>query len=178
MQRFASLRTVRIIALIALIAPLSQCRSGPEQTLNRARGSEWKEAATLGASELAQLGYRAQYEPSDREQYEEIEENPFIAVSASPRSTFSIDVDRASYCERAALPHGRDSACPGTRCASRSWSTTSRTTTPSPTATRRSRSAARSVSAPWRPQHRLVRIGLQARRIDAGRRSRRATSSS
>src|SRR6058998_753990 len=38
--------------------------------------------------------YRA---PKDREQYDEIVENSFIAVAADPRSTFSIDVDRASY---------------------------------------------------------------------------------
>ena len=35
--------------------------------------------------------------PKDREQYDEIVENQFIAVAADPLSTFSIDVDRASY---------------------------------------------------------------------------------
>src|SRR6266511_35918 len=35
--------------------------------------------------------------PGNREQYDEIVENSFIAVAADPLSTFSIDVDRASY---------------------------------------------------------------------------------
>src|SRR6266496_400045 len=41
--------------------------------------------------------WRYQRQPGNREQYDEIVENPFIAVAADPLSTFSIDVDRASY---------------------------------------------------------------------------------
>ena len=35
--------------------------------------------------------------PDDTENYATIEENPFLSVRANPLSTFSIDVDRASY---------------------------------------------------------------------------------
>ena len=38
-----------------------------------------------------------QREPWNTESYNVIDENPFIAVSAHPLSTFSSDVDRASY---------------------------------------------------------------------------------
>src|SRR6266702_4355986 len=41
--------------------------------------------------------WRYQGQPGNREQYDEIVENPFVAVSVDPLSTFSIDVDRASY---------------------------------------------------------------------------------
>jgi Ca-activated chloride channel family protein len=41
--------------------------------------------------------WRYQRHPGNREQYDEIVENQFIAVAADPLSTFSIDVDRASY---------------------------------------------------------------------------------
>src|SRR6266550_2656464 len=103
--------------------------------------------------------------PVDREQYDEIVENPFIAVAADPLSTFSIDVDRASYSNmrrfimqdgqlppRDAVrieelvnyfpydysdPDGDDPLAIHTEVA----------------------------PAPWKPQHQLVRIGLQARRM-------------
>ena len=104
--------------------------------------------------------------PKDREQYDEIVENQFIAVAADPLSTFSIDVDRASYSNMRrfilqdgqlpprdavrieelvnyfpydyAEPEGEDPLAIHTEVA----------------------------PAPWKPQHQLVRIGLQARRIN------------
>ncbi len=48
--------------------------------------------ADLMAGEMA-----GEYEGSSEEQYEEIEANPFISVEETPVSTFSIDVDTASY---------------------------------------------------------------------------------
>jgi Ca-activated chloride channel homolog len=102
----------------------------------------------------------------NREQYDEIVENQFIAVAADPLSTFSIDVDRASYSNMRrfifqdgrlpprdavrieelvnyfpydyAEPDGDDPLAIHTEVA----------------------------PAPWKPQHQLVRIGLQARRIN------------
>src|SRR5467141_1354442 len=110
--------------------------------------------------------WRYQRQPGNREQYDEIVENQFIAVAADPLSTFSIDVDRASYSNMRrfimqdgqlpprdavrieelvnyfpydyAEPDGDDPLAIHTEVA----------------------------PAPWKPQHQLVRIGLQARRIN------------
>ncbi|MEP6779261.1 MAG: von Willebrand factor type A domain-containing protein, partial [Gemmatimonadaceae bacterium] len=38
-----------------------------------------------------------EHDRGNREQYDRILDNPFLAVSGNPRSTFSVDVDRASY---------------------------------------------------------------------------------
>ncbi|HEX9346370.1 MAG TPA: von Willebrand factor type A domain-containing protein [Gemmatimonadales bacterium] len=109
--------------------------------------------------------WRYQRQPGNREQYDEIVENSFIAVAADPLSTFSIDVDRASYSNMRrfimqdgqlpprdavrieelvnyfpydyAEPEGDDPLAIHTEV----------------------------VPAPWKPQHQLVRIGLQARRV-------------
>jgi Ca-activated chloride channel family protein len=109
--------------------------------------------------------WRYQRQPGNREQYDEIVENSFIAVAADPLSTFSIDVDRASYSNMRrfimqdgqlpprdavrieelvnyfpydyAEPEGDDPLAIHTEVA----------------------------PAPWKPQHQLVRIGLQARRV-------------
>jgi Ca-activated chloride channel family protein len=55
-------------------------------------------AERLGRAASAPLAPRPDPGPRfEREQYDRIDDNPFVAVAASPRSTFSIDVDRASY---------------------------------------------------------------------------------
>src|SRR6266568_5166150 len=109
--------------------------------------------------------WRYQGQPGNREQYDEIVENPFVAVSVDPLSTFSIDVDRASYSNvrRFIMQEGQ---------------------LPPPDAVRIEELVnyfpysyaepegdaplaihAEVGAAPWKPQHRLVRIGLQARRV-------------
>jgi Ca-activated chloride channel family protein len=118
-----------------------------------------------GAYDSAQA-WRYPRQRGNREQYDEIVENQFVAVAADPLSTFSIDVDRASYSNMRrfifqdgrlpprdavrieelvnyfpydyAEPDGDDPLAIHTEVA----------------------------PAPWKPQHQLVRIGLQARRIN------------
>ncbi len=121
--------------------------------------------AVPGARFDSTEAWRYQRQPGNREQYDEIVENSFIAVAADPLSTFSIDVDRASYSNMRrfimqdgqlpprdavrieelvnyfpydyAEPEGDDPLAIHTEVA----------------------------PAPWKPQHQLVRIGLQARRV-------------
>ncbi len=46
---------------------------------------------------MAQTVVPEQPPPTDREQYELLEENPFMLAAQEPLSTFSVDVDTASY---------------------------------------------------------------------------------
>jgi Ca-activated chloride channel family protein len=109
--------------------------------------------------------WRIQRQPGNREQYDKIDDNPFLAVSAHPLSTFSVDVDRASYANvrRFVMQQGQlppqdavrieelinyfpyDYAEPDDEA---------------PVAIH-----AEVAPAPWKPQHRLVRIGVQAKRV-------------
>ena len=116
-----------------------------------------------------QPGIRRAREPWNTEAYERIDENPFRPVSVAPLSTFSIDVDRASYANvRRFLNQG---------------------TLPPKDAVRieelvnyfpygDARPAARDVplrvttelaAAPWNPSHDLLRIALRARDVDLRR---------
>jgi Ca-activated chloride channel family protein len=163
MQRPVSLRTVRIVALIALAVPLSQCTT---ETQTPQAEFEWSDGP-MYARQLEALGHLAQFEPSDREQYGEIEENPFIAVSASPRSTFSIDVDRASYSNvRRFLAEGK--APPRDAVRIEELVNYFPYDYAEPDGSAPLALAAEVGQAPWRTQHRLVRIGLQARRVALG----------
>jgi Ca-activated chloride channel family protein len=101
----------------------------------------------------------------DREQYDRIEDNPFLAVASNPRSTFSVDVDAASYGNvRRFLMQGQRPPADAVRIeelvnyfpyalpAPRGEDPIAITTEVAP--------------APWRPEHRLVRVALKARPID------------
>jgi Ca-activated chloride channel family protein len=101
----------------------------------------------------------------NREQYDRIEDNAFLSAKDNALSTFSIDVDRASYGNmRRFLTAGRlppkDAVrieelvnyFPYTLRQPRGRDPIAITTEVAP--------------APWQPRHHLVRIALQARRID------------
>ncbi len=101
----------------------------------------------------------------DREQYDRINDNPFLAVKGNALSTFSIDVDRASYGNmRRYLNEDRLPPVDAVRIEElvnyfpyslqepRGKDPIAITTEVAP--------------APWQTKHQLVRIALQARRID------------
>ena len=109
--------------------------------------------------------WRYQRQPGNREQYDEIVENPFIAVAADPLSTFSIDVDRASYSNmrRFIMQDGQLPPRDAVRIEELVNYFPYDYAEPQgddPVAIH-----AEVAAAPWNPQHQLVRIGLQARRI-------------
>jgi Ca-activated chloride channel homolog len=102
--------------------------------------------------------------PVHREQYARITDNPFVAVAAEPRATFSTDVDRASYGNvRRFLMQGQRPTADAVRieellnyfpydlAAPRGDAPLAVTT--------------EVIPAPWEPRHRLLRVALQARRI-------------
>jgi len=107
--------------------------------------------------------WRMQRQPGNREQYDKIDESPFLAVTAHPLSTFSIDVDRASYSNvRRFITQGqlppKDAVLieelvnyfPYDYAEPEGDAPVAINTEVAP--------------APWKPAHRLVRIGLQAKR--------------
>jgi Ca-activated chloride channel family protein len=109
-------------------------------------------------------GFRHRREPWNTEEYGTIDENPFLAVAANPLSTFSVDVDRASYSNvRRFLLNGQLPPRDAVRIEELVNYFPYAYAAPSgddPVAIH-----AEIAPAPWKPQHRLVRIGLQARRI-------------
>ncbi|MGE5802184.1 MAG: YfbK domain-containing protein, partial [Gemmatimonadota bacterium] len=103
--------------------------------------------------------------PVDREQYDEIVENAFIAVAADPMSTFSIDVDRASYSNvrRFIMQSGQLPPRDAVRIEELVNYFPYEYGDPEgdgPIAIH-----TEVQPAPWKTQHQLVRIGLQARRV-------------
>ena len=95
---------------------------------------------------------------------EEIYENPFRSVNTSPLSTFSIDVDAASYSNvRGYLNRGEDPPAPAVRIEELvnyfSYAY------PEPTGQHPFDFNTEVSDCPWNPEHRLVRVALQGKEV-------------
>lgn len=106
------------------------------------------------------------YDPDfQREGYDRIYENPFLATGPNPLSTFSIDVDRASYSNvRRFIRSGRLPPADAVRIEELINYFTydyAEPEGPHPFSV-----TTEVAPAPWNPLHRLVRISLQGRTID------------
>ncbi|MCH8810201.1 MAG: von Willebrand factor type A domain-containing protein [Gemmatimonadetes bacterium] len=119
-------------------------------------------------SELQPPGQRlpGRYNPNfQREGYDRIYENEFMAVGANPLSTFGIDVDRASYSNvRRFIRSGQLPPADAVRIEELiNYFTYD---LPNPEGPDPFLVQTEVGPAPWNPMHRLVRIGIQGRRIN------------
>jgi Ca-activated chloride channel family protein len=108
--------------------------------------------------------WRRQREPGNTEAYARIEENRFLAAMTNPLSTFSIDVDAASYSNvRRFLSAGSLPPADAVRLEEMVNYFTYRY--PEPDGSDPFAITTEVGPCPWAADHRLVRIGLQGRRI-------------
>jgi Ca-activated chloride channel homolog len=107
--------------------------------------------------------------PFNTESYDRIEDNPFLDAARSPLSTFAIDVDTASYANvRRYLESG--SLPPKDAVRIEEMINYFDYDYPDPPPDRPFSVSVEVASAPWKPEHRLVRIGLKGRPMDRDRR--------
>ena len=103
----------------------------------------------------------------DREQYAPIEEVGFRRPTDTPLSTFSIDVDRASYANvRRMLTDGHLPPPDAVRVEEFVNAFDYGLTAPGAQDTHPVRVETETAVCPWAPDHRLLRIALQARRVE------------
>jgi len=108
--------------------------------------------------------WRVQREPGNTEAYALIQENRFLAAAANPLSTFSIDVDAASYSNvRRFLSEGTLPPADAVRL--EELVNYFPYTYPDRTGRHPFAVTTEVGPSPWAPEHRLVRIGLQAKRF-------------
>lgn len=103
--------------------------------------------------------------PATGDQYARTEENRFLRVADAPLSTFSIDVDTASYSNvRRFLAQGQLPPPDAVRI--EEMLNSFRYDYPTPEGDRPFSVCVEEHAAPWAPGHRLVRIGLRGREAD------------
>lgn len=122
------------------------------------------------AEQLAALGYiKGEAEEPEPEPRVRAVHNPWQAATREPLSTFSIDVDTASYSN--ARRHLEAGAFPPPDSVRIEEFVNYFTyDDPAPSDGAPFRVTTEVASCPWQPDHRLVRIGLKARSIDWGER--------
>jgi Ca-activated chloride channel homolog len=149
-----SLLRARVSSAPPLQTPLEAYRKAPpatypapQDTLAKLAFGEWRDR------------------PMNTENYARIRDNAFLAVAANPLSTFSIDVDTASYANvRRFLNAGQLPPPDAVRI--EELINYFRFDYPSPEGNAPFSVAASVAACPWKPAHKLVHIGLQARRVD------------
>ena len=103
----------------------------------------------------------------DTEAYDHVEENRFLSVAVNPLSTFSIDVDTASYANvRRFLNEGRMPPRGAVRI--EEFINYFTYDYPEPTGEAPFSVDVEINQAPWNPDHRLARIGIRGESIDHG----------
>ena len=122
-------------------------------------------AVERAARGLAATSAMRAYPDHNTESYARIEENDFRLVSASPLSTFSIDVDRASYANvRRFIQSGTKPPVDAVRIEEMinyfpyEWNVEA--------GDHPFQLLTEVWDAPWKPEHRLVRVGLRAPAVE------------
>ncbi|HEY0384752.1 MAG TPA: von Willebrand factor type A domain-containing protein, partial [Pyrinomonadaceae bacterium] len=170
----ASTRKRPLFLVACLIAALlfSSCekerqRDSPKtsQTANsNSAASSYDYAETIPAQTAKEAISRTDEVNESNESYKHLDENPFVEVARAPLSTFSIDVDTASYSNtRRFLTGGqlppRDAVRIEELVNYFSYDY------PQPVGDAPFSVTAEVSEAPWNRSHRLVHIGLQGKRI-------------
>jgi Ca-activated chloride channel family protein len=104
-----------------------------------------------------------------REPYDIINDNPFLAVGQNPLSTFSVDVDTASYSNVRRILN-QNQLPPRDAVRIEEMINYFSYDYAQPAVNNPIGATIEAASAPWNPQHRLVRVGIKARDIAVGRR--------
>ena len=121
--------------------------------------------ATSFARAVGGRALRADVSPFNTETYDHIEENRFRRVDADPLSTFSIDVDTASYANvRRFLSDGE--LPPAGAVRTEELINYFRFGYPEPSGSDPFSITTELAACPWNPKHRLALIGLQGRALD------------
>lgn len=124
------------------------------------------QSAPGAPSAKIEAAHREAKEAPNTEAYDRIVDNDFSRASDAPLSTFSIDVDTASYSNvRRFLSDG--ALPPPDAVRVEELVNYFAYDYPAPTGAEPFSASAEVVGCPWAPEHRLLRVGLQGRRMEA-----------
>ncbi len=112
---------------------------------------------------------RSQSEPSNTEAYDNIRDNEFLTVAESPLSTFSIDVDTASYANIRRFLN-QDQLPPKDAVRIEEMINYFDYDYAPPTGEHPFAVHVEVASCPWKPEHQLARVGLKGRTMEAAHR--------
>ncbi|WP_462351984.1 vWA domain-containing protein [Capnocytophaga leadbetteri] len=148
---------------------VSVINSTPDEVIEEDVEITSNEAALMEPSANATSKMILSSPPQQRnaETYKEIKENSFVAVAQQPVTTFSADVDRAAYANvRRIIGYGQIPPKDAVRIEEMVNYFDYDYPAPEEGSTSPLRVSPELAPAPWNPNHLLLRIGLQAKKID------------
>jgi len=148
---------------------VSVINSEPDEVMEEEVEITSDEAALMEPSANATSKMILSSPPQQRnaETYKEIKENSFVAVAQQPVTTFSADVDRAAYANvRRIIGYGQIPPKDAVRIEEMVNYFDYDYPTPEEGSASPLRVSPELAPAPWNPNHLLLRIGLQAKKID------------
>lgn len=148
---------------------VSVINSEPDEVIEEDVEITSNEAALMEPSANATSKMILSSPPQQRnaETYKEIKENSFVAVAQQPVTTFSADVDRAAYANvRRIIGYGQIPPKDAVRIEEMVNYFDYDYPAPEEGSTSPLRVSSELAPAPWNPNHLLLRIGLQAKKID------------
>ena len=148
---------------------VSVVNSTPDEVIEEDVEITSNEAALMEPSANATSKMILSSPPQQRnaETYKEIKENSFVAVAQQPVTTFSADVDRAAYANvRRIIGYGQIPPKDAVRIEEMVNYFDYDYPAPEEGSVSPLRVSPELAPAPWNPNHLLLRIGLQAKKID------------
>lgn len=156
----APLRAVVCVMLCAmLVAGCGEARESARMA------GEIDRARNLFVAEAAQEEAQALADEFNTEAYDAIAENPFLAAAQNPLSTFSVDVDTASYANVRRMLNGRQMP-PAGAVRIEEFVNYFSYDYPQPEGDVPFSVNVEIAGCPWTPGHKLARIGLKGREIE------------
>lgn len=156
----------RLRTLLATCLPLAIAACGGSR-MGGFPMSAPERPAPMYASMPAGTAMASQPSEFNTERYKHIQDNDFLAAASHPLSTFSVDVDTASYANvRRFLTSGQKPPADAVRIEELLNYFDYQYEAP---ASGLVAVHSEIADCPWHPQHRLLRIGLKARELEAGR---------
>lgn len=178
-------QSISLFALIAVIVLTGACNTASNNTtsnhtdqiassnaantamMNGNMNANMMTAAETAAPMSSMNTYMGGYEPEQQangENYARVAENSFLETARTPLSTFSIDVDTASYSNMRRFI-GEGTKPPADAVRIEEFINYFSYDYPQPAGSAPFSVTTETAACPWNPRHRLVHIGLQGRRI-------------
>ena len=150
----------RVMALDEVVVTSAPTSTQPQSGLVHAGSKMRQHASGTMPSTVGPVGKR----DWNTEEYSPIEDNRFLSVASSPLSTFSVDVDRASYTNVRRYVNG-GTMPPKDAVRIEEMVNYFRYAYAEPSGKTPVTITTDVTAAPWNATHRIVRIGLQTKRI-------------
>lgn len=109
-------------------------------------------------------------QPASGDRFESIVENPYVDVKAEPLSTFSIDVDTASYSKLRQYVLEQNVLPPSSSVRIEEWLNYFDYSYRGPEGDAPFAAHLRMAECPWNERHKLVRVAIQAKRVESEQR--------